>query len=65
MHLVGYDLQNRPIIYSCLALATNKDYLDNWHHMVQTFEMVSTDSRPCHGQGTEQQWSAVEVCGAC
>lgn len=91
MHLVGYDSLNRPIIYSCLALATNKVrgaggsrappagsaqraqrarcgcgvwrceapipapkcvrallccavvpqvYLDNYHHMIQTFEMV-------------------------
>ncbi|KAL6759624.1 CRAL-TRIO domain-containing protein [Haematococcus lacustris] len=40
MHLVGYDKQDRPIIYSCLALAKNKVYADNHDHMVQTFEMA-------------------------
>lgn len=38
MHLVGHDMLDRPIIYSCLALATNRVYQDNVDHMIQTFE---------------------------
>ncbi|KAF5832869.1 hypothetical protein DUNSADRAFT_11089 [Dunaliella salina] len=55
MHLCGYDSFNRPVIYSCLANATNKVYLDNYHHMIQTFEMAIK----CMPPGVEQ-W--VWVC---
>lgn len=34
MHVVGHDLQGRPIIYSCVALAENKVFEDNRDHMV-------------------------------
>ncbi len=40
MHTVGYCLQGRPIIYSCLELPSNKVFEDNRDHMIQTFEMV-------------------------
>ena len=40
MHVIGYDNLDRPIIYSCLALASNRDYEDNRAHMIQTFETV-------------------------
>ena len=40
MHLVGHCTDGRPILYSCLALASNKVYEDSKDHMIQTFEMV-------------------------
>lgn len=43
MHTVGYCRQGRPIIYSCLALASNRDFEENKAHMIQTFEMVGGD----------------------
>lgn len=46
MHLVGYDLKQRPIIYSCLAAASNKVYKDNLDHMIQTFEMAINCMEP-------------------
>jgi len=38
MHVVTYDLMNRPTIYSCLELAANKDIEDNRKHLISTFE---------------------------
>jgi hypothetical protein len=38
MHLVAYDRQSRPTIYSCLACALDRDVEHNRQHMVQTFE---------------------------
>lgn len=38
MHCVCFDRFDRPTIYSCLELATNKDIEDNRKHMVATFE---------------------------
>jgi len=38
MHVVGHDIQKRPVIYSCLALATNRNVEDNKVHMLSTFE---------------------------
>jgi hypothetical protein len=38
MHIVGHDKLGRPIIYSCLALATNKSFADNHAHMIMCFE---------------------------
>ncbi|GIL52537.1 hypothetical protein Vafri_8378 [Volvox africanus] len=55
MHMVGYCLQGRPIIYSCLELPTNKIFEDNRDHMIQTFEMAIK----CMPPGVEQ-W--IWVC---
>lgn len=38
MHLVGYDLLSRPVMYSCLEMVTNRSIEDNRHHMISTFE---------------------------
>lgn len=38
MHCACFDKCDRPTIYSCLELATNKDIEDNRKHMVATFE---------------------------
>jgi hypothetical protein len=38
MHVVTYDLMDRPTIYSCLELAANKDIDDNRKHLISTFE---------------------------
>lgn len=38
MHVVAYDVTNRPTIYSCLELAKNKDIEDNRKHLISTFE---------------------------
>eukprot|EP00890_Picochlorum_soloecismus_P006490 jgi/Picsp_1/6842/NSC_04179-R1_protein len=38
MQCVCFDRFDRPTIYSCLELATNKDIEDNRRHMVATFE---------------------------
>lgn len=38
MHVSCYDLLNRPVIYSCNGLASNKTYEDNHDHMISTFE---------------------------
>lgn len=40
MHVVGHDFQNRPVIYSCLAVATNRNVEDNKVHMLATFEQA-------------------------
>ena len=42
MHLVGYDLLSRPVMYSCLEMVTNRSIEDNRHHMISTFEQVSS-----------------------
>lgn len=39
-HVVGHDLADRPVIYSCLELATNRNIEDNRKHMISTFEQV-------------------------
>lgn len=38
MHTVCYDIYDRPTIYSCLELATNKEIEDNRRHMISSFE---------------------------
>lgn len=40
MHVVGHDLSDRPVIYSCLELATNRNIEDNRKHMISTFEQA-------------------------
>lgn len=38
MHVVGWDRQQRPIIYSAIELATNRSVHDNTEHMLACFE---------------------------
>ncbi|KAI7844799.1 hypothetical protein COHA_001679 [Chlorella ohadii] len=40
MQVVGHDLTGRPLIYSCIGLATNRDVEDNRKHMISTFEQA-------------------------
>jgi len=40
MHIVGHDNLGRPIIYSCLAAATNKSFQENHDHMIEVFELA-------------------------
>ena len=40
MHLVGFDLLDRPVMYSCLEMITNRSIEDNWRHMISCFEQV-------------------------
>ncbi|KAL4428215.1 hypothetical protein ABPG75_002304 [Micractinium tetrahymenae] len=40
MQVVGHDRQGRPLIYSCMALATNRDVEDNRKHMISCFEQA-------------------------
>ena len=46
MHVTGFDKVNRPIIYSCIGLASNKTYEDNKEHMISTFETVRQQRHP-------------------
>ena len=38
MHAAGFDLQRRPVIYSCNGMASAKDYKSNEDHMINCFE---------------------------
>lgn len=38
MQCVGRDLSGRPLIYSCMELASNKNVEDNRRHMISIFE---------------------------
>lgn len=40
MHVIGYDLKMRPIIYTCNNLNNDDDFKDTCDHMIQTFEMA-------------------------
>lgn len=40
MHIVGYCNLQRPVIYSCLQMASNRVVEDNKAHMISTFERV-------------------------
>jgi hypothetical protein len=40
MHVIGHDVEQRPIIYSCLAMASNRDVAANREHMITCFEEV-------------------------
>ena len=40
MHLVGFDLIDRPVMYSCLEMITNRSIEDNRRHMISCFEQV-------------------------
>lgn len=46
MHVVGRDLIGRPLIYSCMELATNKDIEDNRRHMINIFESAISIMKP-------------------
>lgn len=51
MQVVGHDIAGRPLIYSCLALATNRDVEDNRKHMISTFEQaIRLMPKPAEGQ---------------
>ncbi|KAI3428661.1 hypothetical protein D9Q98_007484 [Chlorella vulgaris] len=64
MQVVGSDLLRRPCIYSCLALATNRDVEDNRKHMISTFEQAIRLMPAAHdpstgaaaGQGPCESW---------
>ena len=47
MHLVGYDLLNRPVIYSCFEMITNRVIEDNRCHMISMFEQVYSRMLRC------------------
>jgi len=59
MHVIGYDKLNRPIIYSCLGLAANRNVADSQAHMIQTFEMAIK----CMQEGQEQWIWACDFHG--
>ncbi|KAH7622118.1 putative CRAL-TRIO domain-containing protein C23B6.04c [Nannochloris sp. 'desiccata'] len=46
MQVVGRDLIGRPLIYSCMELATNKDIEDNRRHMINIFESAISLMKP-------------------
>lgn len=54
MHCACYDMDGRPVIYSCQDLATNRNVEDNRRHMIATFEIAIKLMPP----GVEQ-WSWV------
>lgn len=35
MHVIGYDLKMRPIIYTCNNLNNDDDFKDTCDHMIQ------------------------------
>jgi len=57
MHVVGRDLVGRPLIYSCMELATNKDIEDNRRHMINIFESAISLMKP----GSNVESWAVEL----
>lgn len=71
MHPIGYCLMGRPIIYSCLELATNRVFEDNRDHMIQTFETVRKLPREGHlprayaAQDIRASPEGCEAHGAC
>ncbi|KAK9828471.1 hypothetical protein WJX72_000163 [[Myrmecia] bisecta] len=46
MHPIGFDLYNRPVLYSCLQLVTNRNLEDNRKHMIFSFEQAIRMMRP-------------------
>lgn len=44
MHVCGFDMEGRPILYSVFNLAENRGIEENRRHMLSTFEQVSI---PC------------------
>ncbi|KAL3142685.1 hypothetical protein ABBQ38_002988 [Trebouxia sp. C0009 RCD-2024] len=50
MHLVGYDLIDRPVMYSCLEMVTNRSIEDNRRHMISCFEQCVQAMPPGVGQ---------------
>ncbi|GFH29262.1 CRAL-TRIO domain-containing protein [Haematococcus lacustris] len=69
MHLVGYDKQDRPIIYSCLALAKNKTTMTTWfkHLRWQSSAWVLRDGRcqpqACQGFPGHQRYTLCKQLG--
>jgi hypothetical protein len=42
MHPVGFDPLGRPVLYSCLQLASCRSVDDNRQHVIATFEQART-----------------------
>ncbi|PSC70915.1 Random slug 5 [Micractinium conductrix] len=62
MQVVGHDRIGRPLIYSCLALATNRDVEDNRKHMISTFEQairLMPQAAPQPGSRPVESWCWV------
>ncbi len=70
---VGFTKLDQPMIYSCLAMARDRDVAANREHMLVTFEQVTATQRPlwrsaspfdghweCH-RGTGFEASAEQV----
>ena len=51
MHPVGYDLHDRPVLYSCFKLASNRIVEDNRQHMISTFEQARPGLALCANMG--------------
>lgn len=51
MHPIGFDRQERPIIYSCNGMATDKSFKTNEAHMISCFEHTIKLMAP-----TVEQW---------
>lgn len=56
MQVIGRDTSSRPLIYSCMELATNKDIEDNRRHMISVFESAIAMMTP--GSNVES-WSWI------
>ena len=66
MHVACRDTAGRPVIYSCMALAKNKNVEDNRRHMISIFEAAISVMRSSPadgggggGDGGEQSWSWI------
>ncbi len=44
MHVCGFDVEGRPILYSVFNLAENRGIEENRKHMLSTFEQVCVTS---------------------
>ena len=49
MHPVGFDARGRPVLYSCLQLASCRSVDDNKAHVIATFEQVRPSRHPPAG----------------
>ncbi|MEW5307722.1 MAG: hypothetical protein WDW38_008308 [Sanguina aurantia] len=56
MHVAAFDKVKRPTIYSCLALAHNRNIHDSYTHLVQQFELATALMIP----GVSDSW--VWIC---
>jgi len=66
MHLVGYDLLSRPVMYSCLEMVTNRNIEDNRRHMISTFEQVLPQKPQLQASSTScPAWHSHHVATMC